>query len=164
MRGARVRAELRAIRTGHDRVLPARAARHRRKQIERNVGRVRTGRVAHASASSKRFSVCSLNMADLAERVADKIAEMERYLARTGGHVELVDVEDAIARIRVSVTRPRTGRLVATLQLKSGIERALLGEIPELRGVEAINLPPYTVLGWDQPGFTPIELPQKDGS
>jgi len=103
-------------------------------------------------------------MADLAERVAAKISEMERYLARTGGHVELIDVEDAIARIRVFVTRPRTGRLVATLQLKSGIERALLDDIPELRGVEALNLPPYTVLGWDQPGFTATELPQKDGS
>ena len=65
-------------------------------------------------------------MADLAERVAAKITEMERYLSRTGGQVELVDVEDAVARIRVSVTRPRMGRLVATLQLKSGIERALL--------------------------------------
>src|SRR2546429_8618296 len=103
-------------------------------------------------------------MADLAERVAAKIAEMERYLARTGGHVELVDVEDAIARIRVSVTRPRTGRLVATLQLKSGIERALIGDIPELRGVEAVNLPPYTGLGWGPPGFTAAEVAQKDGT
>src|SRR6266566_1450698 len=112
----------------------------------------------------EKVSVCSLNMADLAERVSAKIAEMERYLARTGGHVELIDVEDAIARIRVSVTRPRTGRLVATLQLKSGIERALLGDIPELRGVEAVNLPPYTVLGWDQPGFKPVDLPNPDGT
>jgi Fe-S cluster biogenesis protein NfuA len=112
----------------------------------------------------EKVSVCSLNMADLAERVATKIAEMERYLVRTGGHVELVDVEDAIARIRVWVTRPRTGRLVATLQLKSGIERELLGDIPDLRGVEAVNLPPYTVLGWDQPGFSPVELPRKDGT
>src|SRR5437879_4503855 len=109
-------------------------------------------------------SVCSLRMAELAERVAAKIAEMERYLRRTGGRVELVDVEDAVAKIRVSVTRPRMGRLVATLQLKSGIERALLDDIPELRGVEAVNLPPYTVLGWDQPGFAPVDLPQKDGS
>ena len=107
---------------------------------------------------------CPPPVADLKERVASRIAEMERYLSRTGGHVELVDVEDAIARIRVSVTRPRTGRLVATLQLKSGIERALLGDIPELRGVEAVNLPPYTVLGWDQPGFTPVELSEKDGA
>jgi Fe-S cluster biogenesis protein NfuA len=109
-------------------------------------------------------SVCSLKMADLADRVAAKISEMERYLARTGGHVELVDVEDAIARIRVFVTRPRSGRLVATLQLKSGIERALLDDIPELRGVEAVNLPPYTVLGWDQIEPPAAELSRKDGS
>ena len=48
-------------------------------------------------------------------------------------------------------------------QLKSGIERALLDDIPELRGVEAINLPPYSELGWDQPGFVPVDLTGKDG-
>ena len=103
-------------------------------------------------------------MADLKERVAAKIAEMRPYLERTGGRIELVDVEDGIARIRVELTRPRAGRLVASLQLKSGIERALLDDIRELRGVEAVNLPPYTVLGWDQPGFTPVELPKLEGS
>ncbi len=98
-------------------------------------------------------------MADLKERVAAKIAEMAPYLERSGGHVELVDVEDATARVRLWLTRPGPSRLVASLQLKSGIERALRDEIPELRGVEAVNLPPYTVLGWDQPGFTPVDLP-----
>src|SRR3989442_15125103 len=109
-------------------------------------------------------SVCSLTMADLKERVAAKIAEMRPYLERTGGQVELVDVEDGIARVRVALTRPRTSRLVASLQLKSGLERALLDDIPELRGVEAGNLPPYTVLGWDQPDFKPVELPNPDSS
>jgi Fe-S cluster biogenesis protein NfuA len=102
-------------------------------------------------------------MPDLTERVAAKIAEMRPYLERTGGQVELVDVEDGIARLRVALTRPRTSRLIASLQLKSGVERVLLGDIPELRGVEAVNLPPSTVLGWDQPDFTPVELPQQDG-
>lgn len=102
-------------------------------------------------------------MADLKERVASKLADMRRYLERSGAYAELVDVEDAVARIRVGLTRPRSGRLVASLQLKSGIERVLLGDIPELRGVEAVNLPPYTVLGWDQPEFTPVELPDEDG-
>jgi Fe-S cluster biogenesis protein NfuA len=102
-------------------------------------------------------------MADLKERVAARLAEMSRYLERTGGHVELVDVEDAIARIRFTFTRPGPSRLVASLQLKSGIERALLNDIPELRGVEAVNLPPYTVLGWDQPDFKPVDLPEQDG-
>ena len=42
--------------------------------------------------------------------------------------------------------------------------RALKADIPELRGVEAVNLPPYTVLGWDEPDFIPIDLPAKDGA
>ena len=103
-------------------------------------------------------------MADLKDRVAAKIAEMDRYLRRSGGWIELVDVEDGVARVRIAMTRPRPNRLVATLQLKSGIERALKDDIPELRGVEAINLPPYTVLGWDEPAFRAVELPLKDGA
>src|SRR3989454_4723650 len=103
-------------------------------------------------------------MAGLGGRVAGKLAERRPYLERSGGHAELVDVEDGSARLRVALTRPRTSRLVASLQFKSGIERALLDDIPELRGVEAVNLPPYTVLGWDQPDFKPVELPNPDGA
>ncbi|HKW79215.1 MAG TPA: hypothetical protein VJQ09_08930, partial [Candidatus Limnocylindria bacterium] len=72
---------------------------------------------------------------------------------------ELVGVEDGIAHIRLSLTRPGPSRLVVSLQLKSGIERILRNDIPELRGVEAVNLPPYTEIGWDQPGFVPVDLP-----
>jgi Fe-S cluster biogenesis protein NfuA len=98
-------------------------------------------------------------MAELKDRVAAKIAEMQPYLARSGGAVELVEIEDGIAKVRVGLTRPGASRLVASLQLKSGIERALRNDIPELRGVEAVNLPPYTELGWDQPEFKTTELP-----
>ena len=98
-------------------------------------------------------------MADLTQKVADRIAAMRPYLERSGGQVELVDVEDGVARLRVGLTRPGPSRLVVSLQLKSGIERALRNDIPELRGVEAINLPPYAELGWDQPAFRPVDLP-----
>ncbi len=98
-------------------------------------------------------------MADLKDRVAAKIADMRPYLERSGGQVELVEVEDGIAKVRLGLTRPRAGRLVVSLQFKSGLERALRNDIPELRGVEAVNLPPYTELGWDQPDFKPVELP-----
>jgi Fe-S cluster biogenesis protein NfuA len=98
-------------------------------------------------------------MADLRQRVAARIDAMRPYLERSGGSCELVDVQDGIARIRVALTRPGPSRLVVSLQLKSGIERALRNDVPELAGVEAINLPPYAELGWDQPAFAPIELP-----
>ena len=99
-------------------------------------------------------------MADLKQQVVKKIDEMRPYLERSGGYLELVDIEDGIARVKVGLTRPGPSRLVVSLQLKSGIERALRNDIPELRGVEAVNLPPYSELGWDQPEFfRSVELP-----
>lgn len=101
-------------------------------------------------------------MADLRERVAAKLEEMRPYLERSGARVDLVGVEDGIAQVRVSLTRPGPSKLVFSLQVKTGLERALRGAIPELRGVEALNLPPHTLLGWDQPSFRPIDLPVDD--
>jgi Fe-S cluster biogenesis protein NfuA len=98
-------------------------------------------------------------VADLKQRVAEKIDAMRPYLERSGGQIEFVGIEDNIAHIKLWLTRPGPSRLVVSLQLKSGIERALRNDIPELRGVEAVNLPPYAELGWDQPGFVPVELP-----
>ena len=99
-------------------------------------------------------------MPDLKSRVAARLAEMAPYLARSGASVELVGVEDGVAQLKVDLTRPGSSRLVASLQVKNGIERALRDAIPELRAVEAINLPPYALIGWDQPGFDPVELPK----
>lgn len=101
----------------------------------------------------------ALAVADLKERVAAVLAEMAPHLERSGGRVELVGIEDGIAQIRVGLTRPGPSLLVASLQLKSGIERLLKEKIPDLRGVEALNLPPHTLIGWDQAAFTPTELP-----
>lgn len=89
---------------------------------------------------------------------------MRPYLQRSGADVELVGVEDSIARIVLVLTRPGTSRMIASLQLASGIERALRKAIPELRGVEAVNLPPYTLVGWDQPSFAPADLPVAPGA
>ena len=99
-------------------------------------------------------------MADLRSRVAARLAEMAPYLERSGASCEFVGVEDGVAQLKVWLTRPGASRLVASLQLKNGIERALRDSIPELRAVEAINLPPHTLVGWDQTGFTPVELPK----
>lgn len=106
-------------------------------------------------------------MPDLKERVAAKLGEMAPYLERSGARVDLVGVEDGIAQVRVALTRPGPSRLVVSLQVKSGIERVLQGAIPDLRGVEALNLPPHTLIGWDQAAFTeaamPVEEPPAEG-
>ena len=101
-------------------------------------------------------------MADLEQRVRERIAQMTPYLDRSGAHVELLGMEDGVAQIELSLTRPGPSRLVVSQQVKSGIERALKDAIPGLRGVEALNLPPFTLLGWDQPAFRPVDLPAED--
>jgi Fe-S cluster biogenesis protein NfuA len=101
-------------------------------------------------------------MADLKERVAAKLEEMRPYLERSGASVELVGVEDGIAQVRLWLTRPGPNRLVFSLQMKSGIERALKEQIADLRGLEALNLPPHTLLGWDQPAFKLTDLPVEE--
>lgn len=101
-------------------------------------------------------------MADTKQRVQAEIDKMRPYLERSGGVVEFVGIEDSVAHLRVWLTRPGSSRLVSSLQLKSGVERALRNAIPDLRGVEAINLPPYAELGWDQPTFRPVELPVEE--
>lgn len=89
-------------------------------------------------------------MADLRARVAEQLAEMKPYLDRSGASVDLLGIEDGIAQVHLRLTRPGPNRLVFSLQMKSGIERALRDAIPDLRGVEALNLPPHTLVGWDQ--------------
>lgn len=98
-------------------------------------------------------------MADLKERVAAKLAEMRPFLERSGANVELLGVEDGLAQINLWLTRPGPSKLVFSLQMKSGIERSLKSAIADLRGVEALNLPPHTLLGWDQPAFKLTDLP-----
>ncbi len=98
-------------------------------------------------------------VADLKERVAQSLVEMSALLERSGAHIELVGVEDGIAQVHLWLTRPGPSKLVFSLQMKSGIERVLKDRIPDLRGIEALNLPPHTLLGWDQPTFQPVELP-----
>ena len=99
------------------------------------------------------------SVADLKSAVEAKVAEMEPYLERSGARIEVVGIEDGVAQVKVWLTRPGPSRLVHSLQVKSGIERALRDAIPDLRGVEAVNLPPYALIGWDQPAFKPVPLP-----
>jgi Fe-S cluster biogenesis protein NfuA len=98
-------------------------------------------------------------VADLKERVSAELAKMTPYLERSGARVELIGIEDAIAQVRVELTRPGPSRLVVSLQVKSGIERMLKNALSDLRGVEALNLPPHTLVGWDQSAFTPVDMP-----
>lgn len=69
-------------------------------------------------------------MRDQVEAVLDKIRPR---LMMDGGNVELVDVSDGVVKVRL--TGACGGCFMATLTLKSGIERILKQEIPEVKEV-----------------------------
>lgn len=89
---------------------------------------------------------------DLSTRLQRAIEEMRPYLERSGAVVRLVGVEDGMARVVVEYGQ--TGFLLSSLSFVAGIERTLRDKIPGLRGVEPVNMPPYSSVGWDNKAFT----------
>lgn len=67
----------------------------------------------------------------------DKALDMIRPAIRMdGGDVELVEVEDGVARVRM--TGACGGCPMSTMTLKMGIERAIRQQVPEIKSVEAV--------------------------
>lgn len=67
----------------------------------------------------------------------DKALDLIRPSIRMdGGDVELVDVEDGIARVKM--LGACGGCPMSTMTLKMGIERAIRHQVPEVKTVEAV--------------------------
>jgi Fe-S cluster biogenesis protein NfuA len=69
------------------------------------------------------------------ERVQAVLDKIRPSLQADGGDVELVEVTDQ-GIVKVRLTGACKGCPMSQMTLKNGIERLLLKEIPELKGVE----------------------------
>jgi Fe-S cluster biogenesis protein NfuA len=86
---------------------------------------------------------------ELFDRVQEILDAIRPSLQAHGGDVNLLDVTpEKIARLEL--TGACGGCPMASITLKLGIERVLAEEVPELAGVEAVNV---DTTGW--PGFEP---------
>ncbi len=86
---------------------------------------------------------------ELFDRVQEILDAIRPSLQAHGGDVNLLDVTpEKIARLEL--TGACGGCPMASITLKLGIERVLAEEVPELAGVEAVNV---DVGNW--PGFEP---------
>ena len=70
------------------------------------------------------------------EKVEKSLQKIRPMLQADGGDVELVEVEDGIAKLRLQGAC--AGCPGAQMTLKMGVERQLKQDIPELKGVEAV--------------------------
>ncbi len=74
----------------------------------------------------------------LLERVDEALNSVRPHLAVDGGNVEVVEVtEDKVVRIKWLGTCENCSMTLMTM--KAGIEQAIMGRIPEIIGVEAVN-------------------------
>jgi Fe-S cluster biogenesis protein NfuA/nitrite reductase/ring-hydroxylating ferredoxin subunit len=78
--------------------------------------------------------VHGLHPVPLDERVAGALERVRPYLASHGGDVELVSLEDGVARIRLRGSCDGCAASASTLEL--AIERALEEDAPDLLGLE----------------------------
>ena len=68
-------------------------------------------------------------------KLEEVLGKVRPYLQRDGGDVELVDIT-ADGIVKVKLKGACSGCPGALITLKQGIERVLMQEIPEVKGVE----------------------------
>ena len=76
-------------------------------------------------------------MADIKEKVEPVIEKIRPMLQADGGDIELVDVEDD-GTVKVRLVGACAGCAMSQYTLKVGVERLLMKEVPEVKGVEAV--------------------------
>ena len=65
-------------------------------------------------------------------------SDVASHLAVNGSKVELVDVTDEMI-VKIKWLGACEGCSMTTMTMRAGIEQAIIGKMPEITGVEAIN-------------------------
>ena len=73
---------------------------------------------------------------EIKERVKEAIEEVRPNLQADGGDVELVDVEDGVAKVRLKGAC--AGCPMSTMTVKWGVENFLKRKVPEIKKVETV--------------------------
>ncbi len=74
----------------------------------------------------------------LLHRIDEALNDVRPHLAVDGGNVEVVDITDEkVVKIKWIGACKDCG--MSRMTLRAGIEQALIGRIPEVIGVEAVN-------------------------
>lgn len=74
----------------------------------------------------------------LIDRINTALNNIRPYLQADGGDILLVDVTDEMI-VKVELTGACHGCPYSMATLKSGVEQALVKEIPEIKEVQAVN-------------------------
>ncbi len=75
---------------------------------------------------------------ELMERIDQALNDVRPHLAVDGGNVEVVDITDKKI-VRVKWLGACESCSMSAMTMRAGIEQAIMGKVPEIAGVEAIN-------------------------
>lgn len=82
----------------------------------------------------------SLNIKDLTEKVNDALDQLRPFLNADGGDMELVEItQEGVVKVRLLGACSDCSMSMMTL--KAGLEEAVKKVAPEIKSVEAINIP-----------------------
>ncbi len=73
---------------------------------------------------------------DLQERVQQVLDGIRPYIQADGGDIELVDIVNGVAQIRLAGSC--VGCMYSMMTLQAGVERMLKEQVPEIKAVEAV--------------------------
>jgi len=83
-----------------------------------------------------------LNKQELTEKVLGALEQLRPFLMEDGGDIELVEItDDAIVRVRLLGACSDCSMSMMTL--KAGVEEAVKKVAPEVKAVEAVNIPTF---------------------
>jgi Fe-S cluster biogenesis protein NfuA len=83
-----------------------------------------------------------LNKQELTEKVLGALEQLRPFLNDDGGDMELVEItDDAVVRVRLLGACSDCSMSMMTL--KAGLEDAVKKVAPEVRAVEAVNIPTF---------------------
>lgn len=75
---------------------------------------------------------------DLIQQVDKALDDVRPHLAVDGGNVEVVDITDDKI-VKIKWLGACEGCSMTTMTMRAGIEQAIIGRIPEITSVEAVN-------------------------
>ena len=79
-------------------------------------------------------------MKDLKEKIEHSLEELRPFLRGDGGDISLVEITDDL-RVLVELHGACSNCSMSMMTMKAGVEEAIRSAAPEVKSVEAVNLP-----------------------
>lgn len=79
---------------------------------------------------------------DLTDKVEKALDTIRPYLEADGGNVKILEITEEKV-VKLELLGACGSCRMSTMTLKAGVEEAIIKAVPEIRGVEAINITPF---------------------